>query len=224
MSTRVDLPLIKKIELIKDSERSATQRDLAAKYKISKGAVFNILKRKQEYLADYESNQYSETKRKIKDDLGKKIDDETYSWFVAQRAKNLPISGPILQEKARQIATELDDKYVFMASNGWLEKFKIRHGISYRTICGESAAVNPITTNEWINRLPTIIDGYDCSDIFNADETGLFFKALPDKSLVLRKEECKGGKKSKERFTVLLCSNWDGSEKLKPLVIGKIIF
>ena len=85
MSTRVDLPLIKKIELIKDSERSASQRDLAVKYKISKGAVFNILKRKQEYLADYESNQYSETKRKMKNDLGKEIDDETYSWFVDQK-------------------------------------------------------------------------------------------------------------------------------------------
>jgi hypothetical protein len=179
MSTRIDLPLIKKVELIRDSERNESQRDLATKYEISKGAVFNILKRKQEYLADYESNQCSETKRKIKDEMGKKIDDETYSWFVAQRAKNLPISGPILQEKARQIATELDDKSVFVASNGWLEKFKIRHGISYRTICGESAAVNPVITKEWMNRLPTIIDGYDCSDIFNADETSLFSKYYP---------------------------------------------
>lgn len=63
-----------------------------------------------------------------------------------------------------------------MASNGWLENFKIRRSISYRTICGESAAVNPVTTKEWMNRLPTIIDGYDCSDIFNADETSLFSK------------------------------------------------
>jgi hypothetical protein len=42
---------------------------------------------------------------------------------VAQRAKNLPISGPILQEKARQIATQIDEKTKFTASNGWLEKF-----------------------------------------------------------------------------------------------------
>ena len=62
-------------------------------------------------------------RRKIKNDYGKRIDDETYEWFVAQRAKNLPISGPILQEKARQIATELGEKIVFTASNGWLEKF-----------------------------------------------------------------------------------------------------
>ena len=34
MSPRVDLPLIKKVELIKDSERHLSQRDLAVKYDI----------------------------------------------------------------------------------------------------------------------------------------------------------------------------------------------
>ena len=124
MSSRIDLPLIKKVELINDSERCLSQRDLANKYKISKGAVFNILKGKQEYLEDYESNQSSEVKIKIKNDRGRQIDNEMYSWFIAQRAKNLPISGPIVQEKARQIATEIDNTKVFMASNGWLEKKK----------------------------------------------------------------------------------------------------
>ena len=96
------------------------------------------------------------------------------------------------------------------------------HNICYRSICGESASVNPLTTNDWLGRLPSIVAKYDRSDVFNADETSLFFKALPGKSFVLSTEECKGGKRSKETFTILLCSNWDGSEKLKPLVIGKI--
>ena len=51
-----------------------------------------------------------------------------------------------------------------------------------------------------------------------------FFKVLRDKSLVLSKEEYKGGKRSKERFTVFLCVNWNDNEKFKLLVIGKIVF
>lgn len=223
MAPRVDLPLLKKVELIKDYDRKFSQRDLAIKYKISTGAVCNILKRKQEYLNDFESNQCHEIRRKIKNNLRKKIDEETYSWFVAQRAKNITLSGPTLQEKARQIAAEFGNNATFKASNGWFEKFKFRHNISYRAICGESASVNPVTTSEWKNCLPLIIDGYDRSNIFNADETGLFFKALPEKSFVLKKEDCKGGKRSKERFTILLCTNWSGDEKLKPLVIGKTV-
>ncbi|CAF3687821.1 unnamed protein product [Rotaria sp. Silwood1] len=79
MSTRVDLSLFQKVELIKHSKCCLSQRHLAAKYKISKGVVFNILKRKHEYLGDYESNRRNEIKRKIKNDIGKKIDDETYA-------------------------------------------------------------------------------------------------------------------------------------------------
>ncbi|KAK9680017.1 hypothetical protein QE152_g39489 [Popillia japonica] len=56
-------------------------------------------------------------------------------------------------------------------------------------------------------------------NIFNADEFGLFFKLMPDKSYVFKGETCHGGKASKERLTVLACANSDGSEKLRLLVI-----
>ena len=190
-----------------------------------KGSAANIIYRREEYLTDYASNSNKAIKRKHKDEDGHKIDELVFEWFTIQRAKQIPISGPILQEKARQFAEQLG--YLpdeFKASNGWLEKFRTRHAIAFRVISGESAAVDVSIVEEWAKRLLTIIHEFDANDIFNADETGLFYRALPDRSLVLKKEECKGGKKSKERLTILLCSNWTGTEKLKPLVIGKIIF
>ena len=51
-------------------------------------------------------------------------------------------------------------------------------------------------------------------------ETGLFFRALPDKSLVVKGSDHAGGNKSKERLTVALCVSASG-EIEKPLVIGK---
>lgn len=59
------------------------------------------------------------------------------------------------------------------------------------------------------------------NNVFNADEMALFFKLLPECTLALKGDKCKGGKRSKERITVLLCCNMTGTEKLKPLVIGK---
>ncbi|CAF4798490.1 unnamed protein product, partial [Rotaria sp. Silwood2] len=224
MSHRKALTLEEKITLIKDNQNGhgLSVRELADKYKISKSSAANILRRSEEFLADYSSNCNKGVKRKLKDENGQKIDELVFEWFTQQRAKQIPISGPILQEKARQVAEQLVyASETFKASNGWLEKFRNRHAISFRTINGESASVNNSTIEEWAQRLSTIIAGFNENDVFNADETGLFYRATPNRSLVLSKEECKGGKKSKERLTVLLCSNLTGTEKLKPVVIGR---
>ena len=82
--------------------------------------------------------------------------------------------------------------------------------------------MNPATVDNWKTRLPLIIDKYAPECVYSADETGLFFKALPDRSLIMTKETCKGGKRSKERFTVLLCTNMIGTDKLQPLVVRKL--
>lgn len=223
MTTRHALTLSEKIQLIHENEQNVSYRTLADKYKISIGSVSNIIKRKAEYMENYEQNKNSNKKRNLRDEFSQQLDQQVYEWFVAQRSKNIPISGPLLQEQARQICLQLGGPNAtdFKASNGWLEKFRIRHGIQYRLICGESAAVDPVTVDDWKQRLPSIIDEYSPNDVYNADETGLFFKALPNRSLVMAKDTCKGGKRSKERFTVLLCTNMTGTDKLQPFLIGK---
>lgn len=110
----------------------------------------------------------------------------------------------------------------FEASVGWLDKFKKRHGIVEKTLCGESADANVQVRDEWLAKdLPGLIHRYDKNDIFNADETGVFFKCLPNKTLAFKNEKCFGGKKSKDRITVMVACNMTGLEKLKLLVIGK---
>ncbi|CAF2117994.1 unnamed protein product [Rotaria magnacalcarata] len=201
MSHRKALTLEEKVALIKDNQNGhgLSVRQLTDNYKISKSSAANILRRSEEFLADYSSNSNKGIKRKLKDENRQKIDEIVFEWFAQRRAKQIPISGPILQEKARQVAEQLGcTTETFKASN-----------------------VDDSTVEEWTQRLSTILDGFNENDVFNADETGLFYRATPDHSLVLSKEECKGGKKSKERLTVLLCSNLTGTEKLKPVVIGR---
>lgn len=106
-----------------------------------------------------------------------------------------------------------------MASNGWLESFKARHNIRCAALCGEAGDVDPTVVDDWKKRLDTVVEGYELKDIFNADETGVFYRAMPSKSLVVRGETCSGGKKSKHRLTLLLACSATG-EKLKPFIIG----
>ena len=67
---------------------------------------------------------------------------------------------------------------------------------------GESKDVNQYDVKEWHSSvLPRILKEYQPKDIFNADETGLFYKLLPNKTYTYKGDQCSGGKKSKERLT-----------------------
>jgi hypothetical protein len=70
-------------------------------------------------------------------------------------------------------------------------------------VCGESADVDDNVVDDFRSKIGKIVEGYKAEDIFNADETGLFFKALPDKTLAPKGEACKAGKLAKERITVI---------------------
>ncbi|GBM59485.1 Cytosolic purine 5'-nucleotidase [Araneus ventricosus] len=132
-----------------------------------------------------------------------------------------PISGPLLMKKAQDILKKLNVECDASFSPGWLHKFKLRHGITGKTVSGESGDVDCETVDDWIqNQLLDLIKDYEQKDIFNADETGLLYNHLPSKTLAIKSDTCCGGKKSKVQLTVL-CANADGYKKLPPLIIGK---
>ena len=62
-------------------------------------------------------------------------------------------------------------------SNGWLEKCKTRHNVKQFRQAGEDEEVNAETLKSWAERLPEILNGYELKDVWNADETGLFWHA-----------------------------------------------
>ena len=74
---------------------------------------------------------------------------------------------------------------------------------------------------EWRDEtLSNILSTYEAKDIFNADETALFWKHTPDQTLAFKGEKPEGRKKKKDRITILVTANMDGSDKLPLLFIG----
>ncbi len=62
--------------------------------------------------------------------------------------------------------------------------------------------------------------GYDLKNMFNMDETGFFFRVLPNSTLSHVKQLCKGGIQGKDRITVVRTCSALG-EKLPPWIISK---
>ncbi len=92
----------------------------------------------------------------------------------------------------------------FVASNSWLEKFTKRNNIGFNVLSGEAADVSTETVTDWKKRLNDLCKDYSAEDIFNCDETGLFWRAIPSKSLTFKGEKCSKGKQSKERIKLLI--------------------
>ena len=102
--------------------------NLAQEFGISKQQISDIRKNKDKILKFTDS---IETSQGLKRESLKLADDEQldkalYAWFIQQRSTGTPISGPLLQEKARhfstQLNTEVADREFKANSTGWLEK------------------------------------------------------------------------------------------------------
>jgi hypothetical protein len=85
----------------------------------------------------------------------------------------------------------------------------------------EGSFVGTEASDKWRENVTPIIKQYGPKNIFNMDETALFYNAQPKIMLAIKGERCFGGKAYKDRVTMLLCYNADGSEKLWPLIVGK---
>lgn len=212
----VSLSLEQRISVIRESEKGKSQRQLASEFNCGKSQIQNTIANRVRYVKEWEENANKNSKKRRWQPF-EDVNNAVLEWFNRARAKGLPISGPMVQEKALKFASDLGIPN-FNASNGWLDRFRVRHGIVFRAVCGESAEVNQDVVSDWKSRLSVITSGYCDSDIYNMDETGLFFKAIPDKTLTVKGDQCKGGKMAKQRLTIGLCASLCG-EKEEPLVI-----
>jgi transposase-like protein len=178
-STRKSFTAADKLKFIKQLEEGRSQKDVAAEFGIKQSTLSSIFSKKDELKRKAHEQPSFLKKKKPRPCKSPQLEKAMALFVQEARSQNVPLSGPIIQEKARMFAAKLGIQN-FEASNGWLSKFNARNDISYKTICGESAAVNVQVADDWKeNVLPGLLEGYEPEDIFNADETGLFFKCLP---------------------------------------------
>ena len=144
---RQEFDLKTRFEVIQfcDANPNVGKRKVAEKFECGKTQIQNNLQKREEIVKDFESNVSCKTKRcrgANHDEIEKKILD----WFRKARSKNIPVTGPMLQEKARQIAEALDlSQEDFKASNVWFDRFKNRNGIKAKCISGEAGGVQART-------------------------------------------------------------------------------
>lgn len=217
---RVVLSIKDKLEAVRRVESGAILRNVASDYGVGVSTVSDWVKCKSKLL---EHSCKIPNRKTMKEAQFEKLNEAVFFWFTQQRAKGMPLSGPIIQEKAKLLAEMLGEEGTnFCASSGWLDRFKNRYGIRQLQLSGEKLSADNDAVDVFKTEFLDFTEGLTKDQIFNADETGLNFKMLPKKSLASQKEtSAPGHKMSKERITVLACANASGEHKLPLLCIGK---
>ena len=104
--------------------------------------------------------------------------------FVLQHEDKVTLSDDLLHIKANKLLREQNSEG--KVSLSWVQKFKTRHGIKMRKLYGEAGDVDPETLVEQRRKLQELIDQYEPQDVFNFDETGLFFRMKPSQTLATK--------------------------------------
>ena len=116
--------------------------------------------------------------------------------------------------------------FAFIASDGWVQRFRGRHGIHNVKTYGEKGSNNEAEAQRYVAAFRTelIERGLAPSRVieilFNIDETGLSYKSVPKRTYKFTGQEFMTRKPIKDRITMLVGASMDGY-KLKPVVVGK---
>ena len=120
---RKDLSLEEKLTLIADLEKTPklTEKEPSEKYDIGRTTVWHFEKKKKKFFTHHYTDNYAGNKKRFT--FSSKYAELNDLLFKQARAKNIPLSSPILQEKALYFSKELELTDL-RASNGWLEGWK----------------------------------------------------------------------------------------------------
>ncbi|XP_036598361.1 jerky protein homolog-like [Trichosurus vulpecula] len=224
---RVVLTIKDKLDIIKKLEEGSSSKQLSVIYGIGETTVRDIRKNKEKiitYASNSDSTSLLAKRKSMKPSMYEELDRAMLEWFNQQRAKGNPVSGPICAKRAEFFFYALGMDGDFNPSAGWLTRFKQRHSIREINIRGEKLNGDETAMDEFCSNFREFVqrENLQPEQIYNADETGLFWKCLPTRtSAVKGKFTASGRKLIEERVTVMCCANATGLHKLKLCVVGK---
>lgn len=105
-------------------------------------------------------------------------------------------------------------------SGGWLRNFKKTYNLRMYVGHGEEGDVDMVVNQPKFDAIAKQLEAYDPCDIYNCDETGLYMKALSNKSLSTK--QISGRKPSGDaRVSILLCCNADATDRRPLFILSK---
>uniref|UniRef100_A0A3Q2YW47 HTH CENPB-type domain-containing protein n=1 Tax=Hippocampus comes TaxID=109280 RepID=A0A3Q2YW47_HIPCM len=217
-----------KKEIIEKHERGVRLCDLTSQDQYAKSTIATILKNKEAIQGVCVANGVSVLSKQRSQAI-EEVEKLLLIWINEKQLAGDSVSEGIIAEKARQLhsdiikrqpgsSSSIDD---FKTSHGWFEKFKHCTGIHSVIRHGEAASSDDKAAEAYKESFLKMVEeeGYVPHQVFNADETGLFWKKMPNRTFIREEEKSVPGHKPMYRLTLLMCANASGDCKIKPMLV-----
>ena len=158
--------------------------------------------------------------------LAPEMEEVLLEWIHSRRLKGLRVSRKLIMRKALHLSKEQQNMEDFTASNGWIQKFMRRHGLSLR----RKTTVAQKDPEQLVDKLGAYVlqarilskrFGYQPCNIIAMDETAVWADMTSETTV-----ESKGARTvclkttghEKVKVSVCLAAKADGS-KMKPMIV-----
>ncbi|XP_066587135.1 jerky protein homolog-like [Prorops nasuta] len=217
--------LRERLEILKKLEKNVSVTQLAEEYKVTPRTIRHIRAKGTMIHHQMESQSVNPEARRLRQPVLKELEAQLLTWFMEQRAIGYSINDVLLQEKANEINKEIGGPSSFKASKGWIWRFKNRRNIRLLDSHRNSSDTDTQAATEFATSFQERIEeeNIKLENIYNMCETGLMWKALPQRLMIRVDEGNKifGKKIKKDRIAVALCANVTGGNKLPALFVHK---
>ncbi|XP_019512623.1 PREDICTED: tigger transposable element-derived protein 1-like [Hipposideros armiger] len=218
-----------KKEIIEKYERGMRVAEIARFYKKPTSTICTILKKKEEIRgldAAKGVMRISKQRPRVLEDVEKLL----LVWINEKQLAGDTVTENLICEKAKALYTDLVSKLPgtstekeegFKASRGWFDNFKRRSGI-HSVRHGEAVSSDAKAAEAFAIEFQKLMvsECYLPEQVFNCNETGLFWKKVPKRTYSTEEENAvPGHKPMNDRLTLLFCANASGDFKVKPLLV-----
>jgi hypothetical protein len=142
--------------------------------------VYDLKKQKSELLKFYAGSDTPKAMRSRETLNTSRVNDVDRVSFECfrRRSEGVPVSGLLLIQQAKKFH-DLKINKACDYSQGWLHRFKLHHEIRKLSLSGEKLSADSDAAGKFVEEFMKLIsdENLTAEQIYNADETGLFWRS-----------------------------------------------
>ncbi|XP_061143104.1 tigger transposable element-derived protein 1-like [Syngnathus typhle] len=243
------IPLYEKVKILNMLREGMKFSAVARSYGMSESTIRSFKKEEAKIRSTVSLNG-SQTLKRVISNRNKyivRMESALVRWITQCREKNIPLNTVAMMEKARELYQELagecrqrdkedttnDDRQQgestsseepmeFLASKGWFDRFRKRYQLKSVSPHWESASADVEAASKYPETFKALVQekGYKPEQVFNMDQTGLFWKKMPTRMFLKEEAGAPGFKGQNDWVVLIMCGNAAGF-LMKPALIYK---